>query len=111
MAIKVIGKGMFGVDSTIDSAQSATESQSCSENVALNKDGEPIGVVLSNKSVEKSLEVLVTGDSEPPAIGETYDGGTVTAVSLSSSNTDFRKYSITIKTWGELGTGTETTNN
>ena len=105
MAIKTIGKGLFGVDSTIDAAQSATENQSCSENVALNKDGEPMGVVLSNKSVEKTLEVLVTDEDTPPQIGETYDGGTVTAVSQTSSNTDFRKYSITIKVWGELGGG------
>lgn len=103
MAIKIIGKGRFGVDSTIEGAQSASENRTCSENVALNKDGEPMGVVLSNETVEKTLEVLVTGDDDAPALGEVYDGGTVTAVSLSSSNSDFRKYSITIKTWGELG--------
>lgn len=103
MAVKIIGKGQFGVDSTIDAAQSASENRSVSENVALNKDGEPMGVVLSNETVEKTLEVLVTGEDEAPAIGETYDGGTVTAVSITSSNTDFRKYSVTIKKWGSLG--------
>lgn len=108
MAIKTIGKGTFGVDSSIDGAQSATENQSCSETVALDKNGEPMGVVLSNKTVEKTLEVLVTGDDSPPALGEVYDGGTVTGISLTSSNTDFRKYSVTIKTWGSLGGESET---
>lgn len=103
MAIKTIGKGLFGVDSTIDAAQSATEEHSCTETVALNKDGEPMGVALTNKVSTKTLEVLVTGEDSPPGIGESYDGGTVLGYSLTSSNTDFRKYSVTIKVWGELG--------
>lgn len=107
MAIKIIGQGTFGVDSTIEGAQSASENQTCNETVALNKDGEPMGVVLSNKTVEKTLEVLVTGEDTAPEIGAVYDGGTVTSVTLTSSNTDFRKYSVTIKTWGELGGSAE----
>lgn len=108
MAIKIIGKGQFGTDSSIEGAQSASETRSVSENVALNKDGEPMGVVLSNKTVEKTLEVIVTGDDDVPEIGDIYDGGTVTNVTLNSSNTDFRKYSITVKTWGELGKSEQT---
>ena len=107
MAVKVIGKGTFGADSTIEGAQSVSENRTCNETVALDKNGEPLGVALSGENTEKTIEVLVTGDSEAPAIGSVYDGGTVTSVSLTSSNSDFRKYSVTVKTWGTLGGGNE----
>lgn len=102
MALKIIGKGKFGVDDSNTNAQSATETTSVTETLAMNKDGDIIGVALSAQTTEKTLEVLVTDDA-PPAIGDKIGSATVTQVELTSSNTDFQRYTVTTKDWGVTG--------
>lgn len=105
MALKIIGKGAFGADSSNTGAQSVTETKSVTETLALNKDGDVIGVALTQETTEKTVEVIVTSDANVPAIGDTFDGGTVTQVEKNSSNTDFQRYTVTTKIWGSLSAG------
>ncbi|MBQ7332033.1 MAG: hypothetical protein IJW39_02155 [Opitutales bacterium] len=108
MALKVIGKGTFGTEGTDENIQSVTASESVSEVTAKDKDGNVIGVALTEHVTEKTLEVLATGGSEPPAIGEAYEGGIVTARSKTSSNTEFSRWSVTVKTWDGVTGSSET---
>lgn len=103
MPIKVLGQATFGVDSSKSGAQSVSENTSCTETVALNNEGDPIAVALSAKITEKTLEVIVTGDDSLPEIGENFEDGTVVAITKTSSNTDFQRYSVTVKKWDGVG--------
>lgn len=100
---KVIGKGTFGADSSKSGAQSVTKNKSVTESVALDKDGEVIGVALSQETTETTYEILYSAEETIPKVGDTYEGGVVTAVSESSSNSDFRKFTVTVKVWGTVG--------
>ena len=102
---KIIGKGTFGADSSKPGAQSVTKNKSATESVALDKDGEVVGVALSQETTETTYEILYSAEEAIPKVGDTYEGGVVTAVSESSSNSDFRKFSVTVKTWGSVGGG------
>lgn len=102
---KIIGKGTFGADSSKSGAQSVTKNKSATESVALDKDGEVVGVALSQETTETTYEILYSAEETIPKVGDTYEGGVVTAVSESSSNSDFRKFSVTVKTWGSVGGG------
>lgn len=108
MALKVLGKGQFGADSSIEGAQSVTESESVSETTAKDKDGNIIGVALTEHTTEKTLEVLATDGDEPPAIAEEFEGGVVTSRSKTSSNSDFTRWSVTVKTWDGINGSSET---
>lgn len=102
MALKILGKGSFGTDADQEMAQSATKTQSATETLAQNKDGDVVGVALSALTTEKSIEVLVTDGTALPAIGDAFEGGYVTNVSESSGNTQFRRATVTVKTWDEV---------
>lgn len=102
MALKVIGKGKFGAESDEELAQSVSVSETVTETTAKNKDGDIVGVALSEHTTEKTIEVLATDGEEPPAIGAAFEGGVVTARSKSSSNTDFSRWSVTVKTWAAI---------
>lgn len=102
MALKVIGKGSFGAQASSDMAQSVSVSESVTETTAKNSTGDIVGVALTEHVTETTIEVLATDGDEPPAIGEAYEGGVVTARSKTSSNTDFARWSVTVKTWDEI---------
>jgi hypothetical protein len=102
MALKIIGQGKFGAQSTDKNAQSVSSDESVSETTAKDKDGNIIGVALTEHVTEKTVEVLATDGDEPPAVGEPFDGGTVLRRSESSSNSDFTRWSVTVKIWHDI---------
>jgi len=105
MAVIIKGKGTFGVQTaTQDLAQSLNDATSTNETLAINASGEIVGVALSQKTREMTVEVLVDADSAEPEIGGSYAGltGVVTAFTKTSSNTDFARYSVTVKSWGAI---------
>lgn len=103
MALKIIGKGTFGVEAEGESGQSLTVSESCEEVTLKNKDGEFLGVALVSMTTEKTYEVAATDGSEPPEIGGSFLEGTVTARTKTSGNAQFATWSVTVKKWGSLG--------
>lgn len=102
MALKVLGTGTFGAQASDTMAQSVNKSESVTETTAKNSTGDIVGVALTEHVTETTLEVLATGGSEPPSIGSTYEGGVVTARSIISSNTEFARWSVTVKTWDSI---------
>lgn len=100
---KIIGKGTFGANSSKEGAQSVTKTSSVTETVALDKDGEVIGVALTQETQETSYEILYLPGETVPKVGDSYEGGVVTGVTEQSSNGDFRKYTVTVKIWGGVG--------
>jgi hypothetical protein len=82
--------------------QSSSKNNQAQEALALNNVGEPIVAHYYQKISEMTFEVIIPDDeSSFPEIGDifTYDGLKyyVSAVSISETNTDFRKYSLTCK--------------
>lgn len=103
MALKIIGKGSFGVeDATGEGGQSLTVSESCEEVTLKNKDGDFIGVALVSATTEKNYEIAATDGSEPPEIGKAFLEGIVTARTKTSGNSQFATWSVTVKKWGDL---------
>lgn len=102
----------FGIATTIAHTdwliQSTTETGSAQEALALNGVGEPVVAHYYQNTAEMALEVIIPdGTVDVPEIGKICiygkDGSNnplywyVSAVTKTESNTDFRRYSITIK--------------
>lgn len=102
MALKVLGTGTFGVDATAELAQSASITENVDIVEATNKDGDVVGVALVKPSTEKTLEVLASEGDEPPAIGEAYEGGFVIGRTKNTVNSDFQRWSVTVRIWPEI---------
>lgn len=103
----------FGIATTIQHTdwliQSATETGSAQEALALNKSGEPVCAVYYQNISELALEVIIPdGVVDVPEIGKIVKYGSkayyVSAVTKTESNTDFRRYSITVKRFTKAGT-------
>lgn len=103
----------FGIATTIAHTdwliQSATETGSAQEALALDKKGEPVVAHYYQNTAEMALEVIIPdGTVDVPEIGKIciYGGKYyyVSAVTKTESNTDFRRYSITIKRFTKAGT-------
>lgn len=88
--------------------QSKTISNSGQEALALDGVGEPAALHIYQKTSELSFEAVIpTDESSIPEIGDTFTySGTkyfVTAVSVTESNTDYVKYSLTCKRYTTAG--------
>lgn len=88
--------------------QSCTKSNEAQEAMALNGSGEPHAIHYYQKLNNVSIEAIIPSDeSSIPEIGDvfTYDGVKyyVSAVSITESNTDFVKYSLTCKRFTTAG--------
>lgn len=82
--------------------QSSSKNNSAQEALALDNVGEPAAAHYYQKISEMTFEVIIPDDeSSFPEIGDVfqYDGLKyyVSGVSISETNTDFRKYSLTCK--------------
>lgn len=101
----VKGTGKFGVSTATDTlAQSYSSAKSANETLAINSNGEVVGVALTQITNEQTVEVLVGTESAAPEIGGTYAGltGVVTGFTKTESNSDFQRYSVTVKTWDNV---------
>jgi hypothetical protein len=103
----------FGIAETIAHTewliQSATETGSAQEALALDKVGEPVVAHYYQNVAELALEVIIPdGTVDVPEIGKIVKYGDkayyVSAVTKTESNTDFRRYSITVKRFTKAGT-------
>ena len=103
----------FGIAETIAHTswliQSATETGSAQEALALDKVGEPVVAHYYQNVAELALEVIIPdGVVDVPEIGKIVKYGSkayyVSAVTKTESNTDFRRYSITVKRFTKAGT-------
>lgn len=107
-----IANGVEGHDDWL--VQNASKSTSAQEALALDKDGEPVYVHYYQKVQEMSFEVIIpegTSESDMPAVGEIFQYGKdksnnpiywyVSASTLSETNTDFQRYSLTCKRFTE----------
>lgn len=90
--------------------QSSSKNNQAQEALALNNVGEPVVAHYYQKVSEMTFEVILPqeeSDSSIPQIGDifTYDGKSyyVSAVSLSETNTDFNRYSISCKRFISAG--------
>lgn len=82
--------------------QSSSKNNQAQEALALRNDGEPVVAHYYQKVSEMSFEVILPdGDSSIPEIGDvfTYEGVKyyVSGVTMSQTNTDFNRYSLTCK--------------
>ncbi|MBO4513520.1 MAG: hypothetical protein J5746_12220 [Victivallales bacterium] len=82
--------------------QSLTKNNQAQEALALNGAGEPVVAHYYQKVNENSFEAIIpTSESTIPEVGDifTFDGKSyyVSAVTETQSNTDFVKYSLTVK--------------
>ena len=84
--------------------QSSSKNNQAQEALALDEQGEPVVAHYYQKVSEMTFEVILPdseSDSSIPEIGDifTYDGKSyyVSAVSITETNTDFVKYSLTCK--------------
>lgn len=98
---KVIGPVEFSGGT--GNEQSYTKTQSAQEVIARAADGTIVGVALLPEPEEITKEVLVGAGETPPNVMDEVDGGVVTNVTETGSNSDFRKYSVTIKLYGVAG--------
>lgn len=97
-----IANGVEGHDDWL--VQNASKSTSAQEALALDKDGEPKVAHYYQKVQEMSFEVIIpdgTSESDIPAVGSVFSYGGkywyVSASTLSETNTDFQRYSLTCK--------------
>lgn len=105
MAVIIKGKGAFGVSSAENAlTQSYSSNTNVNETLAISSTGEIVGVALSQKTNEQTVEVLVDGTASAPEIGGSYAGltGVVTGFTKSESNSDFQRYSVTVKQWDSI---------
>lgn len=106
MAVILLGKGKFGADKTLGSfaemTQSTTKNSTANETQALDADGAIVGIALTQVGDEITVEALLTDQTQPPEIGDTIAGGYVSNVSVTTSNTDFQRVSVTIKKYADL---------
>lgn len=110
MAIIIIGSGAkFGADQTAgfggENTQGTTSTKSSQESQALNAEGAIIAVALTQIQEEISVDALLTDGTTPPSIGDTLGGGFVSGVTVTTSNTDFQKISVTIKKYADINAG------
>lgn len=82
--------------------QSSSKNNQAQEALALNEVGEPVVAHYYQKISEMTFEVIIPdGETSFPEVGDlfTYDGLSyyVSNVSITETNTDFRKYSLTCK--------------
>ena len=82
--------------------QSLTKTNQAQEALALDGDGEPVAAHYYQKINEVSFEAIIpTGASSIPEVGDQFTFGGVkyyvSGVTETQSNTDFVKYSLTVK--------------
>lgn len=82
--------------------QSTSKNNQAQEALALRNDGEPVVAHYYQKVSEMTFEVIIPdSESSIPEIGDifTFDGVKyyVSAATITETNTDFRKYSLTCK--------------
>ena len=88
--------------------QSANNSKSAQEALALDNSGEPVAAHYYQRVSELSFEVLIpANDSTAPEIGDTftYDGLKyyVTGVTRNRSNTNYERFTLTCKRFTTAG--------
>jgi hypothetical protein len=90
--------------------QSASQSGSAQEALALNEEGEPVQVHYYQNVAERTLEVIIPKDDESdqiPEVGEvvSYAGKAyyVASASTTETNTDWVRYSISLKRFTKAG--------
>ena len=88
--------------------QSSSKNNQAQEALALDEVGEPVVAHYYQKISEMTFEVIIPeSESSFPEIGDifTYDGKKyyVSAVTISETNTDFNKYSLTCKRFTSAG--------
>lgn len=94
--------------------QSASQSGSAQEALALNEVGEPVQVHYYQNVAERTLEVIIPKDDESdqiPEVGEVVTYGEtgkeqayyVASVSTTETNTDWVRYSISLKRFTKAG--------
>ena len=94
--VVVIGNYDIGADSSKTMAQSVSKSTNGQETRAIDKDGNIVGVVISQIVSTRTIEMIMTPGELEPEIGADYDGGKVTDVQVNSSNSDFKRLTVTV---------------
>ena len=88
--------------------QSSSKNNQAQEALALDEQGEPVVAHYYQKISEMTFEVIIPdGESSIPEVGDifTYGGLSyyVSNASITETNTDFRKYSLTCKRFTSAG--------
>lgn len=99
------GQGSFGVSGSENLAQSKSVNKTADTAELRNKDGDVVGLAIYNEREEITLDVGVPSGGTLPAVGDTLEGGIVTAVNTSESNTAFKTASVTIVKYNSLVVG------